>query len=125
MLYVTQDLLARGMTFSPRPVLGSLFGGRRDLTFGIYGRADEARKLLEDGLHRLGALGHLYGGDIDLQGNVDSRHIPARGIRLPFSPGLTSTKQNIPAFTYIVHCKPYKRVAPRLVPKEFQDKADT
>ena len=48
MLHVTQDLLARGMTFSPRPVFGNLFGGRRDLTFGIYGRAAEARKLLDE-----------------------------------------------------------------------------
>ena len=48
MLHVVQELLARGMTFSPRPFFGNLFGGRRDLTFGIYGRADEARKLLDE-----------------------------------------------------------------------------
>lgn len=45
---LAQDLLARGMTFSPAPVFGNFFGGRRDLTFGIYGRADEARKLLDE-----------------------------------------------------------------------------
>ena len=43
-----QDLLARGMTFSPSPRFGTLFGGRRDLTFGIYGRADAARDLLQE-----------------------------------------------------------------------------
>ena len=43
-----QDLLARGMTFSPSLRFGSLFGGRRDLTFGIYGRADAARDLLQE-----------------------------------------------------------------------------
>ena len=45
---MTQDLLARGMTFSPRPFFGNFLGGRRDLSFGIYGRADEARKLLDE-----------------------------------------------------------------------------
>jgi len=48
MPHVTQDLLARGTTYSPRPVLGNLLGGRRDLSFGIYGRADEARRLLDE-----------------------------------------------------------------------------
>ena len=43
-----QDLLTRGMTFSPSPRFGTLFGGRRDLTFGIYGRADAARDLLQE-----------------------------------------------------------------------------
>ena len=47
-LLSTQDLLARGMTFSPSPRFGTLFGGRRDLTFGIYGRADAARDLLQE-----------------------------------------------------------------------------
>ncbi len=48
MPHVTQDLLARGTTYSPRPVFGNLLGGRRDLSFGIYGRADEARRLLDE-----------------------------------------------------------------------------
>jgi len=48
MPHVTQDLLARGTMYSPRPVFGNLLGGRRDLSFGIYGRADEARRLLDE-----------------------------------------------------------------------------
>ncbi|CAL8471588.1 g11130 [Coccomyxa elongata] len=42
------DLLARGHHFSPHPIVGYTFGGRRDFAFGIYARADEARELLKD-----------------------------------------------------------------------------
>lgn len=43
-----QDLLARGNHFSPHPIVGYMFGGRRDFAFGIYARPDETCKLLKD-----------------------------------------------------------------------------
>lgn len=48
MLFVGQDLFARGQHFSPHPLLRMAFGGRRDFAFGIYGKADAARELLKE-----------------------------------------------------------------------------
>jgi hypothetical protein len=44
---VLQDLFARGSHFKPHPIIGYLLGGRRDFAFGIYGRSNEARRLLQ------------------------------------------------------------------------------
>ncbi len=48
MTLALQDLLARGNHFSPHPIVGYTFGGRRDFAFGVYARADEARELLKE-----------------------------------------------------------------------------
>jgi hypothetical protein len=52
-----QDLFARGQSFSPHPLLRYALGGRRDFAFGIYGKADAARALLQD--KYAGARAHM------------------------------------------------------------------
>lgn len=41
------DRLCRGDAWSPAPVVGMRFGGRRDFTFGLYASGKAARKLLK------------------------------------------------------------------------------
>ena len=46
--HAVQDLLGRGALWSPRPLLGYAFGGIRDAGFGLYGRCNFLKAILED-----------------------------------------------------------------------------